>query len=231
MEANPIPNISPTERFARITREGEQPLHSKGREEKYELVRETFDFFGSFLTAHGYTAHTNADEAYRQLPNKKIIARREDPRKLFEVFNNPAGYTINFVGDRYANCVTWNPHADGSKNLYNAFMEGFTNLNGVVAVIGFLPDTTNDLMTMPDSIQNFHGLDRSGVRSYQGTITKEQLYFVTLRVPGHLLPESCLTEDELDLVDAYQEEHERTGNGTPVMVFRTYLPSKIKYDA
>lgn len=103
-------------------------------------------------------------------------------------------------------------------------MEGFTNLNGVVTVIGFDAYSKKDLIAMEDSVRNFHGLDRSSVRSYQGQITKDMVKFITLRIPGHLISEKYLTDAEIDSVDAYRSQIERQGKGAPYMIFRTFLP-------
>jgi hypothetical protein len=216
---------NPQNKFEHIVSLGETPLHKRESHEKNNVATETFQFFQDFLRAQGCTEYTNVSEAYAKLPNEKIIARREDPRRIFDLYTKPTGYEIAFTGDRYANSVSWNPHTDGGKNLHNAFMEGFTNLNGVVAVVGFAPDANGDLLLMPDSIQNFHGLDRSGVRSYQGAITQSQVHFVTLRIPAHLLPESELTDDEIGRLDEYLDAvHSNDGKVQPVMIFRTFLP-------
>lgn len=223
MESIPQSAHSAENRFREISSLGELPLHKRDRIEKNEVVEQTFTFFRDFLTEHGYHEYADNTEAFKLLPHRKIVTRREDPRKLFLLFTDDAGFTVDFESNRYSNCVEWNPHVDGARNIYNAFMEGFTNLNSVVAVIGFDADEDHDLIAMEDSVRDFHGLDRSGVRSYRGTVTQDRVHFVTLRVPGHLLPEQYLTEEELAKVDEYLDSVERTGKGSPVMVFRTFL--------
>ncbi len=220
------PSLSPDpyDRFSKISTLSETPLHARSGAEKQKVLEETFLFFRDFLTQQGYTEHQDSSAGYKSLPDKKIIVRREDPRNLFELFNTPEGYSIGFEDERYANCVEWSPLTDGSRNIYNAFMEGFTNMNGIVAVIGFEPDAEQDLVTVDEVAQSAHGLDRRGVRSYQGAVTAPAVKFITLRMPGHLISEQHLTDEEIDRVDEYQEQIEMGGKGTPVMVFRTYTP-------
>jgi hypothetical protein len=214
----------PTGKFNRITAFNETPLHKRPANEKYEVLNETFEFYQQFLLQKNFTEYQSTSQAYQKLPNEKMIVRREDPRKIFTLYQNKDGYTIGFEKERYANCVEWNPRTDGSRNIYNAFMEGFTSLNGLVTVIGFQPDANNDIVTMKDSIKNFYGLDRSGVRSYQGTVSLDTLKFITIRVPGHLLDEKYLTDEEINRVDEYIDAIANNQNPEPVMIFRTYLP-------
>lgn len=215
---------TPNDKFERIAALSETPLHKRPTSEKNEILNETFEFYQQFLLQKKFTEYQSTTQAYQTLPNKKIIVRREDPRKIFTLYQNEDGYSIGFEKERYANCVEWNPHTDGPRNIYNAFMEGFTNMNGLVTVIGFQPDTTNDVIAMEDSIQNFYGIDRSGVRSYQGKVTADTLEFITIRVPGHLLDEKYLTDEEINRVDEYVDAVANNQNPEPVMIFRTYLP-------
>lgn len=215
---------TPNDKFERIMALSETPLHKRPASEKNEVLNETFEFYQQFLLQKKFTEYQSTTQAYQKLPNKKIIVRREDPRKIFTLYQNKDGYTIGFEKERYANCVEWNPHTDGPRNIYNAFMEGFTSMNGLVTVIGFQPDATNDVLAMEDSIQNFYGLDRSSVRSYQGKVTTDTLQFITIRVPGHLLDEKYLTEEEINRIDEYTDAVANNQNPEPVMIFRTYLP-------
>lgn len=201
------------------------PLHKVKAEHKEAIVAETYSFFKDFLTQNGFTEHTDPNEVYTSLNSGFYTVRREDPRKIFPLLSKSEGYTIDFKDDRYANCVTWNPSQDGPKGIYNAYMEGFTSMNGVVSVICFEQEESDDIIAVNDSVQNFYGLDRQRVRSYRGQVTKNKVKFINLRIPGHLFPEENMTETELDAVDEYTDAIDRGVKVQPVMIHRSYTPS------
>jgi hypothetical protein len=189
-----------------------------------EITTETYSFFKDLLIDNGYTEFTDVNEAYSTLRANTIIVRREDPRNVLRLFSEDESYTIDFPkDDRYSNCVEWNPQADGPKNLGNAYAEGFTNLNHVVTVVGLEKNPKDDLLRLPDAVHDFHGLDRAGVRSFQGEVSEDRVTFISLRVPGHLLSESELTEDEIDRVDEYLELTDSGKKAQPVMIHRSYI--------
>ena len=198
--------------------------------EENEVTSETFHFFKDTFEDAGYTEFINMNEAYSDLPNETLIVRREDPRQVLKLFSEESHYEIGFKDDRYSNCVEWNPKTDGPKNIYNAYMEGFTNLNSVVAVIGLEKDTDDDLTHLPDATDNFYGLDRRGVRSFKGSVTPNKVRFINLRVPGHLMKEDDLTDDEIERVDNYLEAKEGGREATPVMIHRSYILQSDEVD-
>lgn len=223
MQSFEKPTSNPVETFTHLAELNKTPLHERGTQEKHKIAEETFLFFKEFLQQYSFAEYTNLNEAYTHLENRNYIVRREDPRNIFPLLSKDAGYTIDFESDRYANCVIWNPQTDGPKGIYNAYMEGFTNMNSIVTVIGFKTDTNDDLLKMDDSTENFYGLDRSRVRSYKGSVTKDRIAFINLRIPGHLLSEQHLAEDEIDRVDEYLEAKEQGKEAKPVMIHRSYL--------
>jgi hypothetical protein len=197
--------------------------HARDGWAENEVTSETFHFFRDTLENAGYTEYKSMNEAYATLPPDTLIVRREDPRQILKLFSKEAGYEIGFEDDRYSNCVEWNPKSDGVKNIHNAYMEGFTNLNSVVAIVGLEKNDNDDIEHLPDATANFHGLDRRGVRSFQGSVTLEKVQFINLRIPGHLMQEADLTEDEIERVDNYLEAKENDLPAQPVMVHRSYV--------
>jgi hypothetical protein len=196
-----------------------------------ETVTETFYFFRELLAQQGFTEYTDVNSAYKSLPPEKIMVRREDPRNVLKLLSEEGSYEVDFVGnDRYSNCVEWNPATDGPRNISNAYLEGYTNLNSVVTLIGMERNDTDDIMRLPDAVQNFHGLQRDGVRSFTGTVNKDRVLFINLRVPGHLIPESELTDDELERLDLYHEAKEAGSKSVPVMIHRSYLQNNLQTD-
>ncbi len=81
--------------------------------ESFNITAETFSFFEASLEAQGFNKYTNPKEAYKTLESKRLIVRREDPRKILQILNDES-YTIDFEGNRYSNCVEWNPITDSS---------------------------------------------------------------------------------------------------------------------
>lgn len=199
-------------------------LHDNRTESRNEMTAETFSFFKDMLTTHGFTEYKDVNQAYRSLPGEKMIVRREDPKNVLKLFSPDSSYNVGFAdGERYSNCVEWNPHSDGPRNISNAYLEGFTNLNSVVTVIGMERMENDDIVQLEDATQNFYGLERQGVRSYKGPVTQERVRFINLRIPGHLLPESELTGDELDRVDEYLDHKEAGRPAQPIMIHRSYV--------
>src|SRR6056297_1289743 len=114
-------------------------------ESKNETVTETFNFFRDLLEQQGFIEYTDVNAAYKNLPAEKLLVRREDPRNVLKLLSEEGSYEVNFVGDdRYSNCVEWNPTTDGPRNISNAYLEGYTNLNSVVTLIGMERDDTDD---------------------------------------------------------------------------------------
>jgi len=220
------PNFEPTtERPRQFDPSTILELETDGpAESRNEVVTETFTFFRDMLTVNGFTEYKSMNQAYSTLPGSELIVRREDPRNVLKLFGDEAKYDVGFAGDdRYSNCVEWNPQRDGTRNISNAYLEGFTNLNSVVTVVGLERRTDDDLVQLEDATANFYGLERQGVRSFRGTVDQERVKFINLRIPGHLLPESELTDDELDRVADYLDAKESGTSGQPVMVHRSYI--------
>lgn len=199
-------------------------LNEHHTESKDVLTTETFLFFKDMLTMHGFSEYTDVNQAYETLPHESMIVRREDPRNVLKLFSDDAAYEVGFVGDnRYSNCVEWNPQTDGPRNLSNAYLEGYTNFNNLVTVIGIEKQADDDIEQLKDATQNFHGLNRQGVRSFTGTVTTDRVVFINLRVPGHLLAESELTEDEISRVDEYLDAKKDGRSAQPAMIHRCYI--------
>jgi hypothetical protein len=201
-----------------------------GEEINIESLKESDETFFALreqLVNADFTEFNNVNDAYRTLPAKDFIVRREDPRQVFELLSKAGSYNIDYVGDDpYSNCAVWNPRTSGKAGLENAYAEGLTELNHVVTIVGFRPHETDSLLQLPDAQRNFHGLERQYVRSFKGTVDTESIVFINLRIPAHLLPESELTEDELDMLFAYTEEKARGIKVVPVMVHRSYIKSQ-----
>ena len=193
--------------------------------EALEKTDETYFAIREILQNGGYSEFKNVNDVFKTLPDTSIIVRREDPRRIFELLSEANEYKIGFENDdeRYSNCVEWNFKRDGSANIHNAYMEGFSDLNNVVAVVGFEQASDDDILKLPDAQQNFYGLQRDKVRSFKGTVNQEKIKFVNLRIPAHLLPENELTETELDRLHTFIEAKKNNDRVEPIMIHRSFM--------
>jgi len=193
------------------------------------ITAETFDFFRDHLEEKGFVEHTFVSEAYKKIDDTDYIVRREDPKNILTLLESGA-YDITFPeSERYSNCAEWKP-SDGARNIQNAYLEGFTSLNGIVTVVGIEKCDHDDIQQLPDATSNFYGIQREGVRSFQGEVALDRVAFISLRIPGHLARENELTEDELYFVDEYLDKFENGEKADPVMIHRVFLKEKEKTD-
>lgn len=191
--------------------------------EEYNITAETFSFFEDSLKNVGFAELSDISTGYKELGGKDLIVRREDPRKVLSILNGES-YEVGFADVRYSNCVEWKPDLHGARGITNAYLEGYTSLNSVVTVIGFEKNNSQDIERLPDASGNFYGLDRDLVRSFKGEIHPENVAFIALRAPAHMLDEALLTDDEIDRLDDYLEKREK-GNDVinPVMIHRLFI--------
>lgn len=190
-------------------------------EEQHELATQTFEEIQKALLAYGFTESDNLAEVYKSLPQETMIVRRENPEVLPDLFTK-GSYEIGFVGDQeYANCVEWKP-SDGVLNMQNAYHEGYGQKNSIVTVVGISKKSGLEVKRLDESVQDFYGLDRRGVRSTHGEVAPSNLLFVSLRIPITHLHESLLTEDELDRKYEYMELIKGGKRPDPIFVHRGY---------
>lgn len=191
-------------------------------EDETNITAETFDFLKELLQSEGFTMHKEMNDTIRALGNRTLVVRREDPRKILELLSK-GSYEVGFENERYSNCAEWNPQVDNIRGITNAYMEGMTNLNNVVTLIGFEKTSEQDIEKLGDATENFYGLERGNVRSFQGQISVDGVDMINLRVPGHLMSESELSEEEIGKIDEYLEAKESDEEANPVMIYRSFL--------
>jgi hypothetical protein len=104
-----------------------------------ELIRETAnEVLGSLESIEGFEEYADITSMYRALPYGELVVRRENPERLLKSLASGEPLEIQFVNDMpYANSVAWNPKADGTRGIDNAFLEGYGHLNNVVMLYGF----------------------------------------------------------------------------------------------
>lgn len=206
-EKQPVPSL-PYDEFSKLE-----------HDEKRELTTQTFINFQELLKQNGYAEFTDVTDLYKNLPSVDYIVRRENPERVEKLLAEGDSYEIKHEGDvEYANSVEWNPSLM-THSIENAYLEGYGQKNSVISVVGIRPSTELELKKLPESTPDFYGLDRRGVRSVTGTVKPENIGFISLRIPAHLLPESLLTESEIDALDEARESSSKK----PVFVHRGYL--------
>ncbi len=199
--------------------------------EELHSAYETFIKFRELLEENGFVMYEKVGDAYRQLGDSTYVVRREDPLKILSLLGPAGEYNVGYVGGTpYSNCVEWNPRVNGNMGIENAYFEGFTNLNNVVTVIGFERGNETSFQRLPDATSNFHGLNRHLVRSFSGPIKQDNVRFINLRVPAHLLPEIELTEEEQNILFERNESIEKGIPTEPLMIHRSFIRTIAEED-
>jgi hypothetical protein len=174
-----------------------------------------------------FDEYTDITSMYRELPSETLVVRRENPEQLMQVLSTGEPLQIQFVGNLpYANSVVWNPRADGTRGIDNAFLEGYGHKDGIVTVYGFEKPDDFYLEQHPESTHIFGGIERSRVRSGAGFVPKEAIRFVTVRIPIRNFPEEHMTETEKDLL----WEWEQAGKKSPAFIYRGFLSKEKAAD-
>ncbi len=197
-------------------------LLGKQPEERERIMRESAGDILELLRASGAIEYKNLNEMYAALRGEDMLVRREDPVRLAGAIFDNEPVRVDFPdGQRYSNAVEWNPGLE-SRGLQNAYMEGYGHFNNIVAVVGFKKTIDMDIESLPDASQVFAGLDRTYVRSVRGSYGRDDIIFVSLRMPATAVDERELTEQELDALEEYNERKKAGDAKNPVFVHRGY---------
>ncbi len=160
----------------------------------------------------------------KALPRKDYLVRRENPDRILESLEKGADLPIHFHGNevRYNNAALWRPPS--SSGLDNAYLEGNAHKYGLVTVLGVAKENLTDLdihTLLPDSIESFGSVaSREQVVSVDGTIAPAAFSFVLMRMPLNRVPDSLLTEDEMDDRDEWEERRMKGERPNPQFIYR-----------
>lgn len=138
------------------------------------------------------------------LIHERVLVRRENIETVMHNLLENKDINIDPKG-LYPNVAWWDID-HGSEGLKNAFLEGRAQLNGVVAVVGFVPSETLmvvDQKDIPDEPGVFLGakgeqLDRRFVASAHGNVSQSDIRFAIFRFPYQHFPESEMTDAEVE---------------------------------
>ncbi len=186
-----------------------------------QKTKEIIDNFIHYMSHVKGSHFNNVGEMYPLLQGENLFVRREDPQVVAKAFSDELPIEIhNKQGtEPYPNAVEWN-YQYGTHGLENAFLEGRTQLNGIVTVIGFKQQHVKktEVNKIASSVVQPGGkvVDRSHVVSIDGLVPKEDIRFIVMKIPQKLVPNEFLTEEEADRGDD-------GGKGNPKYVFRGVL--------
>lgn len=190
-------------------------------------IEHTTRVLGRIRESGSFDEYSDITRMYRSLPGEDLVVRREDPEKLMRTLSEHDPLEIKFEGNvPYANSVVWNPRADGTRGIDNAFLEGHGHSDGIVMVYGFSKPEDFRLTQHPESQQMFGGIERSRVRTAAGFVPADHIRFVTVRVPISRFPEALMTEEEKDIL----WEYENGARKEPAFVYRGFLAKEEAAD-
>lgn len=176
---------------------------------------------GTLESAPELEERTDVSAMYREIQDTVLVVRREDPTAILNLYEKSDPIEIKFVGNTpYANSVEWHPRTDGARGIDNAMLEGYGHMDGVVTLYGFEQPEGFFLEKHAESQQVFAGIDRVRVRTAAGLVSKENVRFITVRVPILGFPQERMTEEEKDLL----WEVKSGAHKTPKFIYRGFLP-------
>lgn len=184
------------------------------------------------------TEHWNARyvkgmrEFMRTIPKKEYLVRRENPDRVLATFETGDALPIHFHGSdaRYYNAALWHPPSPAG--LDNAYLEGNAHKYGLVTIIGVDPRTTN--LDVEANLPGTHSAvgtltDREKVVvSVEGDVRPEEISFVLMRVASNRVPDTFLSEEELDDRDEWEDKRLQGKKPDPHFVYRGFVFGREK---
>lgn len=152
------------------------------------------------------------NDVYRNI-HEPVLVRREDPEAALHAVLHRAHLSIPYK-ESHLNATEWDG-ADAT-SLRNPFVEGFSHVEGLVTVLGFVtgPDLVHHKAPhLADDMKDASIAPEHDV-AVSGTVHTEELRFLAVRIPAVLVPEHELTSRERD---AREEEN------PPRYIFRGVL--------
>lgn len=175
-------------------------------DEYKKLSYQTYKDLCSFFTEEGAEFVTDVNDIYKKYTKNNIsplIIRREDPEKVIAL-NEDVDINIHFdpkvagdMGDKYANCAIWPYGPNAVSGIRNAFLEGKGMAGPIVALMAVNNNPKNTNLKKPDDfLLKVGDIEREAVRIVSGTIIKQDLEFIILRIQKDFFPPESLTDRE-----------------------------------
>ena len=152
----------------------------------------------------------NVADIYRGV-HGPILVRREDPRSALHAVLQHESIELSYKKDLgleektdtpYFNATRWQGASDVS-GLRNPFIEGFSQAEGVVTVLGFEQGPQIEVVHpeyVAEKLQDSNIAHEKDV-AVSGTLRHEDLLFMVTRMPTKFVPVEELSDDELDRYD------------------------------
>lgn len=173
-------------------------LPSLSLNEKELLTKGMVVSWLNLLKEAGGKFYNDMNSFYESLDSSVLYVRREHPLRIFNTLENNENLQISFDHSKnsnkpYENSVRWNK-SYGSKGIDTAFIEGTAELHGISTLMGFESD--NAIIHDVPKNNTFKTTDRNLVVSFEGTVSRENIKFIILRIPLLYCPDFILSEDE-----------------------------------
>jgi hypothetical protein len=185
----------------------DKELNKQDQEKYKELCYQTYKDLGSFLIANGGEFASDVNNVYKKYQDNysdPLVVRREDPEKVAQLVDGKdidLKFDPKVVGDRgdkYANCAIWPYGKNPVAGIKNAFLEGRGMAGPLVTLTAVKANTGNtNLETPKDFKMKVGDIEREAVRIFSGSINKEDLKFIILRIQKEFFPQENLTEQEI----------------------------------
>lgn len=183
-----------------------------------ERQKEFIDYVRNFFEQNNYHEIKEWQDALQrfQVTYPGLMVRREDPQRIFDLVEQEKSYELSFQkglhsDEPHPNVALLGADFSGLKQVYT---RGFAGIGrNTIIVLGFTQEGLSSVKKLPhDKYEHYSRADRETVRMAEGEIEKDHVRFVLLRMPRKVVPESYLTEQEID---------------TPTQfVTRMYMPEK-----
>jgi hypothetical protein len=175
--------------------------------EKYKSAsKQTYKDIAGFLWDKGGEFVTDVNKIYREYGangRTLLIVRREDPEKVLSL-SEGGDVSLTFDpqvvgdrGDKYVNCAIWPYGRNAVSGIKNAFLEGRGMAGPLVTVVGVRQNPANNQVEMAkDAMTEVGDIERDAVRIVSGTLKKEDLAFIIVRIQKDYFPTENLVEAE-----------------------------------
>ena len=192
--------------------------------ERQKIMGDTAREFMLALRQGGGEKFDDIGAMYSKLKGERLIVRRSNPEEVVSAVANNKSFPITYEhGTPYNNSVEWSSDM-GTEGISNAYLEGYAHKNNIVAVYGFKPKGGEvEVVQLPHTEMRYGDMRREQVRSVSGTVSPENIRFVSLRIPAESYPEKEMTEDEQDRLFEHRQRIKGGTKTEPMFIHRGFL--------
>lgn len=184
---------------------------------------EIFSSIESFFERHGLISQKYQETLPKiATHNPNLLVRRENPIHVIRALEQQSPIQIT-PKMHYPNAAVLGSDANG---IGVAQFFGHGNKDGIVFTIGFNqePNINIQKIKQGDSPQ-YSPADHALLRHIEGMLSLHSLRFVVMRVPSQVFPSSMMSSEEIERIDADNEqtrETRRNKQTQPKYIYRLY---------